>query len=69
MSVTQADGWAVVTGTVTCTRNETFDVAVQLKQEQKTGRTPTVVQGTGTTRVACDTSVQHLKGSRAVLVA
>jgi hypothetical protein len=59
VSVTQADGWAVVTGTVTCTRNETFDVALQLKQEQKAGRTSTVVQGTGTTRIACDTPVQH----------
>jgi hypothetical protein len=37
--VTQADGWAVVTGTVTCTRNETFDVAAQLKQQQKASRT------------------------------
>jgi len=59
VTMSQADGWAFVTGTATCTRNESLDVEVRLEQEQKAGRTSTVVQGTGATRVACGTPVQH----------
>ena len=50
------NGWAVVTGTVTCSRNETFSVAVQLEQQQKSGKSKTTVDAAATVPVECTTS-------------
>lgn len=52
-SVNQKTGWAVVTGTVRCSRDETFAVAVELKQSQRAGRTPVSVTAVGSTPVSC----------------
>jgi hypothetical protein len=43
-----------LTGTVKCSRNETFDVAVDLKQDTKKKS----VTATGTVAVACKTTAQ-----------
>ena len=57
-SIDATAGSALVTGTVTCSRGgDQFGVRVLLEQ-QKGGKTPTVVQGTGTATVACTTSAQ-----------
>lgn len=58
VSVNQGAGWAVVTGTVQCSRDETFDVKVDLTQNQKVGRATTVVQATGSSGVACGTTAR-----------
>ncbi len=53
------NGSATVTGTVRCSRaGDQFGVAVELEQEQKSGKTTTVVRGNGGTGVTCTTSVQ-----------
>ena len=56
VAVNQSNGWAVVTGTVTCSRNESFSVAVQLEQQQKSGKTKTTVDAAATVPVECTTS-------------
>lgn len=54
-SVNQSTGSAVVTGTVKCTRNETFKVAVQLTQQQKSGKHGSTVDATAMVPVECTT--------------
>jgi hypothetical protein len=56
-TMNQSTGGAVVTGSVSCTRNETFAVAVSLKQTQK-GKTPGVVEATESAPVQCDTGTR-----------
>jgi hypothetical protein len=51
-------GAAVVTGTVQCTRPGALPLGVQLNQTQKTGKTSTVVRGSGAASVNCWTSPQ-----------
>jgi len=51
------DGWAVLTGTVRCSRNETFDLHVLLEQIQKSGRGTIDVHAAATTPIACSTNV------------
>jgi hypothetical protein len=58
VNVDRSGGWAVVTGTVQCSRAESFDVAVDLAQQQKTGKTTVDVSAIGSTPVACDTTVR-----------
>jgi hypothetical protein len=58
VAVNQSNGWAVVTGTIKCSRNETFSVAVQLEQQQKTGRTSTMVDAAAIVPVECTTGVR-----------
>lgn len=58
VDVNRATGWAVVTGTLQCSRAETFDLAVDLTQQQKSGKTTVDVSALGTTPVACDTTVR-----------
>jgi hypothetical protein len=54
-----ANGGATVNGTVKCSRaGDQFGVVVDLQQEQKVGKTTTVVRGGGGTAVTCTTSVQ-----------
>jgi hypothetical protein len=57
-AVNQSNGWAVVTGTVKCSRNETFSLAVELDQAQKVGRALTDVHAATTVPIACGTSVR-----------
>jgi hypothetical protein len=52
------NGWAVVTGTVKCSRHEMFDLRVRLHQSQKTGRGTIDVDATATTPIACTTDVR-----------
>jgi hypothetical protein len=58
VNVDKKNGWAIVTGTVQCTRAETFDLGVDLAQQQKSGKTIVDVSAVGTTPVACDTAVR-----------
>lgn len=57
-NVDRKNGWAIVTGTVQCSRAETFDIDVDLTQQQKSGKTTVDVSAVGTTPVACDTAVR-----------
>ena len=53
------NGSATVTGTVKCSRaGDEFGVAVDLQQQQKVGKTTTVVRGSGGTDLTCTTSAQ-----------
>lgn len=53
------NGLTTVTGTVSCSRaGDQFGVAVELQQEQKAGKSTTVVRGTGSTGITCTTSAQ-----------
>jgi hypothetical protein len=56
VAVSTANGWATVTGTITCTRAEAFDLAVNLVQAAKSGRSTTTVSAAGTVPVTCDTT-------------
>jgi hypothetical protein len=53
------NGSATVTGTVKCSRaGDQFGVVVDLRQEQKVGKTTTVVSGSGGMGITCTTSAQ-----------
>lgn len=49
-------GWAVLSGSVQCSRDETFDLNVTLKQVQRTGRGTVDIHAHATTPVTCTTS-------------
>ena len=51
-------GAVTITGTLRCSRDETFDLAVTVEQEQKVKRLPTFVTATRTLPVACQTTTQ-----------
>ena len=53
--VSQSNGWALVSGTVKCSRAETFNLAVKLVQQQKTGKTPATVDAANIVPVECGT--------------
>ena len=55
-SVNQSSGSAVLTGTVQCSRNEAFSLAVQLVQQQKSGKGATTVDAASTVPVDCSTT-------------
>lgn len=57
-TVDAGNGAAVLTGTVRCPGDETFDLKVELVQLQKRGRSTIDVYGFATTPIACTTSVQ-----------
>lgn len=57
-NVDPTTGTALVTGTVQCTRAGVLPLGVQLNQTQKTGKTSTVVRGSGAASVSCSTSTQ-----------
>ena len=57
-NVDATTGAAVVTGTVQCTRSGAIPLGIQLNQTQKTGKTTTVVRGSGAASVNCFTSAQ-----------
>ena len=56
--VDPSTGAATVSGTIQCSRNETFNLAVEVKQDQKSGRTPVVVDATKAIGVACGTTAK-----------
>ena len=58
LSVDPATGWVMAAGSVKCSRNETFDLAVEVKQEQRAGRATGVVQAAGKLAVNCTTTAQ-----------
>ena len=46
-------GYALLTGTVKCTRDETILLGLELRQTQKAGKNVVTVHSAGTTQVAC----------------
>ena len=52
--IKSSTGWAVLTGTVTCSRNETFELSLELAQEQKKGSGE--VHAASTVPVQCTTT-------------
>lgn len=58
LPVDPTTGWVFVAGSVTCSTNETFDLAVEVSQEQKAGRASNVVKAAGKVTVTCSTSAQ-----------
>jgi hypothetical protein len=46
-------GYALLMGTMKCTRDETIPLRLELRQEQKVGKNVVTVQTTATTQVAC----------------
>ena len=53
LSVNPNDASVVVTGTVKCLGEATFDVPVDVEQDQKSGRAPVTVVASGTTSIDC----------------
>lgn len=51
-------GTVVMSGTVKCSRGETFDLTVSLTQDQKARRSPTLVQASRTLPIVCETTAQ-----------
>lgn len=62
-AVSQSNGWAVVTGTTKCSRDETFTLAVELKQVQKVGRETTDVHAAATVPINCTTGIRPWSAS------
>ena len=58
VAVSQSNGWAVVSGMVQCSRAETFSVAVQLVQQQRTGKNTTTVDAANIVPVECGTTAR-----------
>ena len=58
LSVDPSTGWVMAAGSVKCSRNETFDLAIEVKQEQRVGRATGVVQAAGKLAVNCTTTAQ-----------
>lgn len=59
-TVDASNGFTTVTGTVKCSRDgDRFGVTVDLEQEQKVGKSTTIVRGTGGTGITCTTSAQR----------
>ena len=53
LDATTSQSYALVTGTMKCTREETIPLSVELRQEQKSGKDVVYVQAAGTTQVYC----------------
>jgi len=58
LPIDPATGWVFVAGSVTCSTNETFDLAVEITQEPKAGRGSQAAKASGKVTVACSTSAQ-----------
>jgi len=58
LSVDPSTGWVMAAGSVKCSRDETFDLAVEVKQERRVGRVTGVVQAAGKLAVNCTTTAQ-----------
>lgn len=57
-TVSKATGTAVVTGSMQCSRAETFDIVVEFEQAVKTGRVYTDMAAKASIPVTCDTTAQ-----------
>jgi hypothetical protein len=53
LDVTPVTGYAFLTGTMKCTRDETIPLRLELRQQQKVGKEVVVVHTTATTQVDC----------------
>ena len=51
-------GAATITGTMKCSRAEAFDLAVDVKQDQRLRRVSATVEGKATVRIGCDTTAK-----------
>ena len=58
VGVNQTTGWAVLTGTLKCSRNETFSLELTLSQEQKVGRQRVEVHAVAIVPVTCSTTAR-----------
>jgi hypothetical protein len=58
LTIDPTTGAVLAAGSVTCSTNETFDLAVEVSQQQKAGKTPSVVKAAGKVTVACSTTAQ-----------
>jgi len=58
LTIDPTTGAVLAAGSVTCSTNETFDLAVEVSQQQKPGKTPPVVKATGKVTVTCSTTAQ-----------
>jgi hypothetical protein len=65
VNVNPKNGVAVVTGSVTCSTTESFDLELDLTQNQKARRAPAVVQASASTPVTCDASPQYWSAAMA----
>jgi hypothetical protein len=54
--INQNSGWATLTGTVKCSRAESFKLALELHQDQRVGKTTTDVHAASTEPVLCGTT-------------
>ena len=61
--IKNSTGWAVLTGTVTCTRDETFELAIELTQQQKKSGE---VGSAATVPVQCTTTPRMWSASMAL---
>jgi len=52
-SAVNQNGWATLTGTVTCSRSETFSLALELHQAQRVGKETMDIHSAATEPVAC----------------
>jgi Right handed beta helix region len=62
-AVNQGNGWATLTGTVKCSRSETFSLALELHQQQRAGKETTDVHAAATEPIACTTIVRPWSAS------
>jgi hypothetical protein len=62
-SIVKTSGWAVVTGTVTCSRAESFSVGVELHQSQKVGKNVVDVSAASTVPFECATIARPFSAS------
>ena len=53
--VNHNNGWAVLTGTIQCSRTETFKLALELHQPQRVGKDVVDVHAAATVPIACTT--------------
>ena len=53
LDATTGTGYALLTGTMKCTRDETIPLRLELRQEQRVGKEVVNVHTTATTQVAC----------------
>jgi len=58
-SVNPTTGVAIVSGSIMCSDDESFDVQINLQQTQKTGRVTALVQAATTIAITCDTALQY----------
>ena len=61
--IKQATGTALMSGTITCSRAESFKLVLDLKQEQKAGKTSTEVHASSTVPVECSTVARTFSAS------